>query len=189
MLTLFEPMFGMHLRMPVHGSVIPVGFMVGLLVLGVGIGAHLWRRSRRKYLITVSGDGLTIDQRPGDVYSFADSELSLWVNMGVALTLHSGRHRFILGGRDRRIGPRTPLNASPTQLVDAWLSESDFDELLSLSGRWSGAAVREPAAGEPVRCLLYPNSLLIQKMGAVRLWEKTAPDAITRATATVRRRR
>jgi hypothetical protein len=171
-LTLVGPMFGIHLRVPVRGPVIPVGFMVGLLVLGVGIGAHLWRRSRRKYLITVSGDGLTIDQRPGDVYSFADSELSLWVNMGVALALHSGRHRFILGGRDRRIGPGTPLNASPTQLVDAWLSESDFDQLLSLSGRWSGSAARGPAAGEPARCLLYPNSLLIQKMGPFAFGKK-----------------
>jgi hypothetical protein len=172
MLTLVGPMFGLHLRVPVRGPVIEYGFMAGLMILGAGIGAHLWWRSRRKYLITVSGDGLTIDRRPGDVYSFADSERSLWVNMGVALALHSGRHRFLLGGRDRRIGPGTALNAAPTQLVDAWLSESDFDELLSLSGRWSGSAARAPAAGEPARCLLYPNSLLIQKMGPFAFGKK-----------------
>jgi hypothetical protein len=172
MATIMGPMFGVHLHMPLRGAVVGYGFMGGLTILGAGIGANLWRRSRRKYLITVRGDGLTIDQRPGDVYSFADAQLSLWVNMGVALHLHSGRHIFRLGGRDRRIGPGTPLGAEPVQLVDAWLSESDFDELLSLSGRWSGSAARGPAAGEATRCLLYPNPLLIQQMGPFAFGKK-----------------
>ena len=47
-------------------------------------------------------------------------------------------------------------------LVAAWLTESDFDELLFLGGR---SAARGPAAGEPTRCLLFPNPLSIQQMG------------------------
>jgi hypothetical protein len=163
MLTTMGPTFG--LRLPIHGSVIPIGFMGGLLILGVVIGANLWRHSRHKYLIAVEGGGITIDGQRDTVYSFADAQLSLWVNVGVALLLHSGRHQFRLGGRDRRISPGTPLDAPPVQLVDAWLSESDFDRLLLLSGRWSGSAAHGPAAGEATRCLLYPNALLIQQMG------------------------
>lgn len=61
-----------------------------------------YERQRR-----INGDALTIAPR-GDVYSLADTQLSLWPNIGVALHLHSGRRRFILGGRDRQIGPPTP---------------------------------------------------------------------------------
>jgi hypothetical protein len=46
------PMWGVHLGLPIPGKVIAVGFMVGLLVLGVVIGAYLWWRSRRQYLVT-----------------------------------------------------------------------------------------------------------------------------------------
>jgi hypothetical protein len=159
------PMWGVHLGAPIPGKVIAVGFVVGLLVLGVVIGANLWWRSRRKYHIAVGGEGLTIDRRRGGVYSFADAQLGLWVNRDVALHLHRGRHHFLLGGRDRRVGPATLLDAPPVQLVDAWLSESDFDALLSLSGRWNGSAAHGPAPGEPTRCLLFPNPLLIQQMG------------------------
>jgi hypothetical protein len=84
------------------------------------------------------------------------------VNIGVALHLHSGRRRFVLGGQERRVGPATPLDASPTPLVDARLSASDFDELLRLGGR---SAARGPALGEPTRCVLFPNSASIEKMG------------------------
>jgi hypothetical protein len=171
-LYMVGPMFGLHVGAPIPGKVIAVGFMVGLLVLSAVIGANFWWRWRRKYHIAVGGGGLTIDNRRGGVYSFADAQLSLWVNMGVALHLHRGGHRFLLGGRDRRVGPATQLDAPPVQLVDAWLSESDFDELLSLSGRWSGSAARGPAAGGPARCLLYPNSLLIQKMGPFAFGKK-----------------
>jgi hypothetical protein len=170
MLTIMGPTFG--LRVPIHGPVIVYGFMGGLLVLGAVIGANLWQRSRRKYLIAVVADGITIDGQRDAVYSFADAQLSLWVNMGVALHLHSGPHEFRLGGRDRRIGPGTPLDAEPVQLVDAWLSESDFDKLLSLSGRWSGSAAHGPAAGEATRCLLFPNPLLMQTIGPFEFGKK-----------------
>jgi hypothetical protein len=170
MLTTMGPTFG--LRLPVHGSVIPIGFMGGLLILGVVIGANLWRHSRHKYLIVVEGGGITIDGQRDTVYSFADAQLSLWANMGVALHLHAGSHEFRLGGRDRRITPTTPLDAPPVQLVDAWLSESDFDRLLALSGRWSGSVAHGPAAGEATRCLLYPNALQMQKLGSFAFAKK-----------------
>ena len=120
----------------------------------------LWR-SRQKYVLTVNGDALTVGPR-GDTYSLADAQLSLWPNIGVALHLHSGGRRFILGGRDRQIGPSTPLDAAPIQLVDARLPASDFDELLRLGGR---AAARGPAPGEPTRCILFPNSQTIVNSG------------------------
>jgi hypothetical protein len=143
-------------------------------------GLALWR----KFGITVSSDGLTVDRRPGDVYSLVDAQLGPWVIQGVALHLQCGRHLFWLGGRDRRVGPATRLDAQPVHSVDAWLSESDFDELLfSMGGRWSRA--RGPAPGEPTRCLLFPNGGFDPKDGAVCIPQKRTTDAIPLATATV----
>ena len=164
MLVTMGPTFGLHLA--IRGPMIAYGYLGGLLILGAVIGLNLWQRSRRKYAIAVSGEGIIINGKREAVYSFADAQLGLWSNAGVALHLHSGPHRFRLGGKDRRIGPATPLDAPPVQLVDAWLPEAEFDRLLSLSGRWSGSAAHGPAAGEPTRCLLYPNALQMQKMGS-----------------------
>ncbi|MBP1818250.1 hypothetical protein J3E61_001813 [Mycobacterium sp. OAE908] len=155
------PMWGLHVRLPHVNPVVWLCMPPAMVVLSAGIGGHLFLRSRRKYVITVTKDGITIDRRPGDVYSFADARLGLWVENGVALHLRHGRHRFLLGGRDRRLSPTTPLSAEPVQLVDAWLPEPDFDALLSLDARWSGAV----ADGAHIRCLLFPNPLLIQSWG------------------------
>jgi hypothetical protein len=125
------------------------------------VRGYLYWRSRQKYVFTVNGDALTFGSR-GDVYSLADAQPGLWPNIGVALHLHSGGRRFILGGRDRQIGPATPLDAPSIQLVDARLPASDFDELLRLGGR---AAARGPAPGEPTRCILFPNSQTIVNSG------------------------
>jgi len=167
---------GAKVRLPISGKAIAIGMMAGLVLASVAFGAYVWWRSRRKYLVTVTGEGLTINQRPGDVYSLADAQLALWVRSGVALALHSGGRSFVLGGRDRRIAPTTPLDAEPVSLVDASLSASDFDELLLLGGR---ATARGPAPGQPTRCVLYPNSpatgsrkkqQLIRSAGAVQLF-------------------
>jgi hypothetical protein len=96
-----------------------------LLVAGVVIGGYIFWRSRQKIVLTVNGDSLTISPR-GDVYSLADAQLGLWPNMGVSLHLYSGGRRFILGGRDRQIGPATPLDAPPTQPADARLPAAEF---------------------------------------------------------------
>jgi hypothetical protein len=161
-LTVFGPLWGVHVHVPKPSAAVVYGVLAGMMAAGVGIAAHLFWRSRRKYLITVTSDVLTVNPRRG-AYSIADARLGLWVHSGVALQLRSGRHRFVLGGRDRRVGPATPLDTPPVPLVDAWLPESDFDELLRLGGR---SAARGPAPGEPSRCVLFPNPLSIQRMGS-----------------------
>src|SRR6478735_12545284 len=99
-----------------------LGVVIAFCVAGplVGLG-YLWSRSRRKVLIGVTSDGVTVNQCPGTVFSFAGAQLGTWATMGVALHLHAGSHRFVLGGRDRRIAPSTRLDAPPVPAVDAWL--------------------------------------------------------------------
>jgi hypothetical protein len=146
----------------------PLLLPVVLVVAGVAIGGYMFWRSRQKYVLNVTGDALTVGSR-GDAYSLADAQLGLWPNVGVALHLHAGGRRFVLGGEDRQIGPATPLDAPPIQLVDARLPASDFDELLRLGGR---AAARGPAPGEPTRCILFPNSQRIVNSGPFALRKK-----------------
>jgi hypothetical protein len=141
-----------------HGLNVVVAFVPVVVPTALLAGYFFWR-SRRPILVDVTGEGLTVSRRRGDLYSLVDAELGPWETMGIALHLHSGRHRFVLGGRDRRVSPTTPLNAPPVQAVDAWLSDSDFDELLSAGGR---AAARGPAPGEPSRCLLFRDVLIKQ---------------------------
>jgi hypothetical protein len=157
-LAVFRTSKGIPVHVPRYTGLI---FMAVLLVASVVIGAYLFWRSRQKYVLTVNGDALTVGPR-GDVYSLADAQLGLWPNVGVALHLRSGSRSFVLGGRDRRIGPSTPLDAAPIQVVDARLPASDFDELLRLGGR---AAACGPARGEPTRCILFPNSQTIANSG------------------------
>ncbi len=136
-------------------------FIAVLLGLSAVFGVYILWRSRQKYVLTVSGDEVTVGPR-GEVFSLADAKLGLWPNIGVALHLHAEGRRFVLGGQDRSIGPTTPLDAEPTALVDARLPAADFDELLRLGGR---ASARGPAPGEPTRCILFPNSQTIADTG------------------------
>lgn len=114
-----------------------------LILVGIVIASFLGsRRLNRKMHICVTSDGLTVKQRPGDVYSFSDATLGAWGvsgdklrPSGTALHLQSGPHRFILGGREHRLAPGTRLDAPPTRSVDAAVRASDFDELLTLAGR------------------------------------------------------
>jgi hypothetical protein len=139
-----------------------------LLVLGiVGFVAYYFLHNNRKFVVSLTGDALTIDKRPGDVYSFSDARLGRWAYndsaLGTVLHLHSGAHRFVLGGRDHRVGAGTRLDEPPIIGVDAWLPADQFDELLAAMGPSSGLDVRSPAPGEPVRCLLFPNAMLVQQ--------------------------
>ena len=133
-----------------------------LVFILVGLVAYFWWYSRRKILICVTSDGLTVNRRPGDVFSLVDAQLGVW-GMGAALHLRCGPRRIVLGGRDHRIANGTPLEAPPVDKVDAWLRASDFDELLTMVGHRSGSDVRQPAPGEPTppreatRCLLLNN--------------------------------
>jgi hypothetical protein len=118
---------------------------------------------RRKVFISVTGDGLSVDRRRGDVFPFGDARLGLWNNrmqggttIGTALHLHCGRHRFVVGAKDHRLATATRLDAAPIEYVDATMDAPEFDELLTVIGGHSGLDVRPPAPGQPTRCLLIP---------------------------------
>jgi hypothetical protein len=147
------------------GYTIVVAGLVGLSILSLAGTAYVWWRSRRRVIINVTGDGLTVNQRR-HAFPLVEAKLGPWVNMGVALHMRSGSHRFILGGRDRRIAPATQLDAPPVQTVDAWLWVEEFDELLAAGARHGGVDLRGPAIGEPTRCLLFPNPALAEQMGS-----------------------
>lgn len=142
------------------GAFIAVAVMVFLLWM-----PYLWWRSRRKIVVGVTAGGLTVNERPGTVFAIDDLHLGAWARMGVAIHLQSGSRRFVLGGRDRRIAPSTRLDAPPVAAVDAWLWDSDFDELLAVGAR--GVVARGPALGEPTRCLLFPNPFLAEEFGSL----------------------
>jgi hypothetical protein len=156
--------------------------LVGLVVLFGGVYGWYWWSRRLKIIISVTSDGLTVNTRPGDVYSFSDAKLGTWgqtggATMGTALHLQCGPRRFILGGRDRRVTAGTRLEAPDVGYglevdVDAWLSASDFEEILTFVGRRSGLDIRPPAPGEPTRCLLFANALMVQEMGASAVRKK-----------------
>jgi hypothetical protein len=136
------------------------------------------RGTDKEILISVTNDGLTVDNRPGDVFPFGSAMLGLWggARMGTALHLrcenpaprarrpfrerlssHEGdSHSLILGGQDHRIGSATRLQAELKSYVDAWLRAPDFDELLTVISGRTGLDVRRPASGEPIRCHLMP---------------------------------
>jgi hypothetical protein len=136
------------------------GFQLVLLVLLFGgvYGWYWWPR-RKKIVVSVTTDGLTVTTRPGEVYSFSDAKLGTWgvsggATMGTALHLQCCQRRFILGGRDRRVASGTRLEAPDAGYgqpvdVDAWVSASDFEEILTMVSRRSGLDVRPPAPGEP----------------------------------------
>src|SRR5262245_58228150 len=55
------------------------GFQYGLvLVLFGAVYGWTWWSRRRKIVIAVTSDGLTVSTRPGDVYSFSDAKLGTW---------------------------------------------------------------------------------------------------------------
>jgi hypothetical protein len=158
------------------GSIVVAVLPIVLVLFMVGWFVWYWQRNKRRFVISVAGGGLTIDKRPGEVYEFSNARLGLWgmndATMGTVLHLHSGPHRFVLGGRDHRIGAGTRLDEPPIVGVDAWLTAQEFDELLGMMGRSSGLDVRPVAPGAPTRCLLFPNAMQAQQMGAFATGKK-----------------
>jgi hypothetical protein len=150
-----------------------VAALFGLLIAGTVLS---YRRSQREIVISVTGDGLTVNTRPGDLYSFHGAKLGTWgvtrgATMGTALHLQCGPRRFILGGRDRRVSAETRLDAEDVGYgmpvdIDAWLSASEFEEILTMLGGRSGLEVPPPSPREPTRCLLFPNALLVANIGS-----------------------
>ena len=145
------------------GLGVAFGFIV--LVLG-GLTAYYRRHNRQEILVAVTGDGLTVGTRPGDVFLSRDMSLGPWGwgagAMGTALHLRCGRHRFVLGGRDHRIGRRAQLDEAAVPGVDAWLWAAEFDQLLAMVGGRAGLGVDSPTPGEPARYVLFPNPQRVQ---------------------------
>jgi hypothetical protein len=139
-------------------------FMYGAPFAFMAFQMRGWLRFNKKIAICVTGDDLTVDRWPGEVFSFSEVKLGPWnsaiyggTTVGTALHLRCGAHRFVIGGRDHRTTAGTRLEAPPVEYPDAYMSASDFDELLTVVGRRSGLGVRRPALGEPTRCLLVPS--------------------------------
>jgi hypothetical protein len=143
--------------------------LVGIWVIGgsalyFGFPDLVGRAPRRNVVIGVTGDGLTVNRRRGEVVSFSDAQLGPWdfsvggMKAGMALHLRRGAQSFVLGGRDHRIANRTRLGAPPTDRINAWMWAADFDELLALVAPRYGWDLRGSEAGEPTRCLLIPKS-------------------------------
>ena len=142
---------------------------VVLVLLAVGFIGYYWWHNRAKIILSVTSDALMVNQRPGAVYSFADARLGLWgqndSTMGTALHLRGATSSFVLGGRDHRIGAGTRIDEPPVPGVDAWLWATQFDELLGMAGPRGGVEYRPRAPGDPIRCLLLGNPLLINTAG------------------------
>jgi hypothetical protein len=189
------------------GTFVAIGLPGALFGIGVVVALGYFARvayarlTRRKIIIDVTGDGLTVDTRPGEVFSFSDATLGLWRmdayrawQVGAALHLRCGPDRFVLGGREHRVETGTGHDAPPADSVDAWLWAADFDEVLTMAGHRGRLDLRQPAAGATARCLLYPNLQLAQtgffaqfkaqrinnvlKRGQALLAIDLAPDAI-----------
>jgi hypothetical protein len=147
-------------------------FAVGQFVFLIAF--QIWAR-RGKMRIAVTSDGLTVNQRPGDIYSAADATLGPWVSspftlrtlggvtLGTALHLRCGPKSLVLGGRDHRLAMGARLEAPPVERVDGWMWAADFDRLLATIGSRSRLDVRGPAPGEPIRCLLLTNPMLLTR--------------------------
>jgi hypothetical protein len=152
--------------------------LVSVVVLGGVFGGvgFIYLKSlprRRTTVIAVTSDVLTVDERPGMAYPLRGATLGTWgmtggISGGTALHLQSGTHRFVLGGRDYRPAYGTRLDAANVGKeadVGAWVSASDFGEILAIAGLRHRQDARPPAPGSPIRCLLYRNPFLYQKEG------------------------
>lgn len=165
--------------MKVGGTVVFIAFF--LLAMPAYAAFHRRVNRAKKVLIDVGDTSLTVSTKQGDVFSFGDAKLGNWTlpgyggaSKGAALHLHSGGHRFVLGGQDRRIAPETPLEAPPLDAVDASLPASEFDELLAIVGRTRGLDIAAPTPGQPTRCLLVPNPARMYSSSFFGMFKNTA---------------
>lgn len=130
------------LAAPTNPALIPIVMLVGLVALVALALLALRRLWANKVVICITAEGLTIDQRPGDVFPFRDAELGQWRGLrqrgpelaGRALCLTCGPHRFVLGAADRRVASQLPLEGPQVGWghLDALMSPQHFDELLAI---------------------------------------------------------
>src|SRR6201997_1805650 len=115
-LVLLGAIVGSNVFIHVGGPVVFIAFLLGVMP---AFGAFRRRMNREKaVLVDVGSDGVTVSTRPGEIFSFGGAQLGRWtlegyggVTKGTALHLRSGRHRFVLGGRDHRVANETPMDA------------------------------------------------------------------------------
>jgi hypothetical protein len=136
----------------------------------LGFGGYVAWSGMREVQIWVTGAGLTIGRRPGDVFSFLDAKLGPWADrggmpIGTALHLQSGSRQVVIGGRDYRPGSATPLEPPVADNVDVWMSASDFEQLLTFVSSLGSSKLGPPSPGAPTRCLLFPNDQILRQMG------------------------
>ncbi|MCP9272148.1 hypothetical protein [Mycolicibacterium arenosum] len=162
----------------------PIVIPVLAVVFIACVGGWYWysRSGSKKIVISVANHSLTVNTRPGDVYLFSTAKLGTWgqtggMTMGTALHLQCGPHRFVLGGRDRRVPAGTRLDAPDVGYglemdIDAQLPAAEFEEVLALVGGSRPVSARS-ALDKPsqapsglTRCLLFTNPLLAQEFGA-----------------------
>jgi hypothetical protein len=119
--------------------------MVTSVIVVAVVGFPAFRRLlMKKIVICVTTDGLTVDQRPGELFSLRNATLGEWRENrfkirsgGSALYLRSGAHGFVLGNQGgRSITSEVPVGR---QLVtwfqlDAWTFPAVFDDLLAVIG-------------------------------------------------------
>jgi hypothetical protein len=157
--------------------------MGGAVVFTLAWPSYLARHRSRRILLCVTNGALTVDTRPGVAFSFSSAKLGTWgttggITMGTALHLQSGMDRFILGGRDHRLSAGTRLGAPDAGYglpvdIDVWVSASEFDEILDITGLRSRLDVRPSAPGTPIRCLLFTNPQLASTMGLSAVFKMT----------------
>jgi hypothetical protein len=122
-----------------------VGHWMHWLVLGgYALVFLLFARSFRmrsflypKVSIRVIGNGLEVTRGGrSEVYPLSSARLGLWATsvsqLGTALHLRRGWHRFVLGGQHHRVPAGVRLEARSLWNVNAWMPAQDFDALLRI---------------------------------------------------------
>ncbi len=161
------------------GAVVFFAFLLGIMP---AFGAFQRRVNRARTVhVDVGSESLAVNTKPGAVFSFGDAQLGPWtlagyggMTKGMALHLRSGRSRFVLGGRDHRIDAGTSMEAPPVDSVDATMSASEFDELLTMVGRPPGLDESGPVPGQTIRCLLTPNPARMYSSSFSGMFKNTA---------------
>lgn len=137
------------------------------------LGFVFWVMRPKKLRIDATTDALSVNEGSGGVFPVAGARLGEWyapgfgTTGGLALHIGDGRQRFVLAGRDHRVDPGMQLDAPPTSSADAWMSASDFDELLGMLGRQTGLRPDAAAPHGPIRCLLFENSTFSRTLNAM----------------------
>jgi hypothetical protein len=134
---------------PILFVLLPIVFLPLLYFISAYIARRQWAR---QIVVCVTSDGLTVNQWPGEIFSFSGAALGAWdekasggmgtTTVGTALHLQCGSHRFVLGGEGHRATPGTRLDSPPTRNIDATMSAADFEQLLAIVEHQLGE--REP---------------------------------------------